>query len=36
MLERLDPEAVVPAMIAAFRGNEDPLADLVEDLIRAT
>lgn len=35
MLERLDPRAVLPAMIAAFKGDETPLTAIILDLIRA-
>ncbi|MGQ0686862.1 Fic/DOC family protein [Bradyrhizobium sp.] len=32
-LERLDPDSMLAAMIASFNGEEDPLAEVIKDLI---
>jgi cell filamentation protein len=32
-LERMKPEAMLTAMVASFKGDEEPLAALIEGLI---
>jgi len=32
-LERMDPDAMLAAMVASFKSNEAPLADLIEGLL---